>query len=372
MRPVAFSGILLACLACTLPNHRISPPDDARLARIQLPPGFQISLYTDQVPNARSLVLTPGGTLFVSTRSEGAVYAVRDADGDGRGETVVTLATDLNMPNGVAFRNGALYVAETTRILRYDDIEARLSNPLEPVVVYDQLPDHGHHGWRYLGFGPDDKLYVSVGAPCNICEREEPYATILRMNPDGTGPEVFARGVRNSVGFTWHPVTGELWFTDNGRDMLGDDLPPCELNRAVRPGQHFGYPYVHGGDLLDPEFGSGHNTADYTPPVQRLGAHVAPLGIAFYTGTMFPEAYRHQLFIAEHGSWNRSQKSGYRLTLVTLDATGQPLRYEPFATGWLQNEENWGRPVDLELMPDGSMLVSDDQAGAIYRITYTG
>ncbi len=354
-------------------------PRDLDLDKIKLPPGFEISLFADNVPNARSLRLTPDGTLFVSTRREGKVYAVRDTDGDYVADEVYTIAEGLNMPNGVAFRDGALYVAEVNRILRYDDIENHLIDPPEPVVVYDDLPSDRHHGWKYIDFGPDGKLYVPVGAPCNICDEGDPYAAILRMNPDGSDVEVFARGVRNTVGFTWDPLTGELWFTDNGRDNIGgrnqditDNSPPCELNHAPRAGMHFGYPYVHGRAILDPEFGAGHDPADYTPPAQELGPHVAPLGVEFYTGAMFPEEYRNQIFIAEHGSWNRRQKIGYRVTLVRLDEHRRPTSYEPFAEGWLEGNDNWGRPVDLELMPDGSMLLSDDQNGVVYRITYTG
>ncbi|GIV60069.1 MAG: sorbosone dehydrogenase [Rhodothermaceae bacterium] len=362
-------------LACSFHGN----PRDVDLDKIKLPPGFEISIFAEDVPNARSLRLTPGGTLFVSTRREGKVYAVRDTDGDYVADEVYTLAEGLNMPNGIAFRDGALYVAEVNRILRYDDIERRLADPPEPVVVYDDLPSDRHHGWKYIDFGPDGKLYVPVGAPCNICDEGDPYAAILRMNPDGSDVEVFARGVRNTVGFTWDPLTGEMWFTDNGRDNIGgrnqditDNSPPCELNHAPRPGMHFGYPYVHGRAILDPEFGAGHDPADYTPPAQELGPHVAPLGLEFYTGEMFPGEYRNQIFIAEHGSWNRRQKIGYRVTLVRLDENRRPTSYEPFAEGWLEGNDNWGRPVDLELMPDGSMLLSDDQNGVVYRITYTG
>ncbi len=370
--------LLLSVLGLFLLSFR-GAPADLPLDKIKLPPGFEISVFAEDLPNARSLRLTPGGTLFVGTRRAGNVYAVRDTDGDHKADAVYTIAEGLNMPNGVAFRDGALYVAEVNRILRYDDIEAHLDDPPEPVVVYDDLPSDRHHGWKYIDFGPDGKLYVPVGAPCNICDREPPYASILRMNPDGTDVEVYARGVRNTVGFTWDPLTGELWFTDNGRDNIGgqnqditDNSPPCELNHAPRPGMHFGYPYVHGRAILDPEFGEGHNPADYTPPAQELGPHVAPLGVEFYTGEMFPEEYRNQIFIAEHGSWNRRQKIGYRVTLVRLDENRQPTSYEPFAEGWLEGNENWGRPVDLEQMPDGSMLLSDDQNGVVYRITYTG
>jgi glucose/arabinose dehydrogenase len=275
------------------------------------------------------------------------------------------------MPNGIAFRDGDLYVAAVDRILRYDDIEAHLDNVPAPALVSNALPRDSHHGWRFIAFGPDGKLYVAVGAPCNICDQPG-FAEIRRMNPDGSGMEVFVRGVRNTVGFTWRPESEVMWFTDNGRDWLGDDLPPDELNRAPRPGLHFGYPYCHGGEILDPEFGTGKRCADYVQPVQNLGPHVAALGLTFYSGSMFPPRYRGQVFIAEHGSWNRSQKIGYRVSLVTLNGD-QPTSYETFAEGWLEEDgEVRGRPAYLLELPDGSLLVSDDSAGAIYRIHYTG
>jgi glucose/arabinose dehydrogenase len=274
------------------------------------------------------------------------------------------------MPNGVAFRDGDLYVAEVSRILRFPDIESRLENPGEPEVVYDGYPTETHHGWKYIAFGPDGKLYVPVGAPCNICKSEKPvFASITRLNPDGTGMEVVQEGIRNTVGFTWHPKTGELWFTDNGRDWLGDDQPYCELNRAPEDGLHFGYPYCHQGDLPDPEFGDATPCSDFTPPAAKLGPHVAPLGLGFYTSKQFPESYRGQIFVAEHGSWNRSEKIGYRVMMATLDGN-EVVSYKPFAEGWLNDGDVWGRPVDIELLPDGSMLVSDDFADAIYRIYY--
>jgi len=264
----------------------------------------------------------------------------------------------------------ALYVSAVDRVLRFDDIEDRLTSPPKPVVVTDRLPKDRHHGWKFIAFGPDGKLYVPVGAPCNICEPDaNRYANIMRMNPDGSGLETFARGVRNSVGFDWDPRTHELWFTDNGRDWLGDDSPPDELNHAPKAGMHFGFPYCHGGTISDPEFGRRRPCADFTPPAQNLGPHVAALGMRFYTGTQFPEAYRNQILIAEHGSWNRSKKIGYRVSLVRME-NGKGVAYEPFATGWLQGETPWGRPADVLVMPDGSLLVSDDYAGAIYRITH--
>lgn len=335
---------------------------------LRLPQGFKAEVYVDGVPNARSMVMGDEGTLFVASRREGKVYAVQGVGTDSR--TVKVLASDLNMPNGVAFREGDLYVAEISRILRYPGIEARLDAVPEPEVVADDFPSDRHHGWKYIAFGPDGKLYVPIGGPCNVCD-EPGYGVITRMNADGSGREVFARGVRNTVGFTWHPESGEMWFTDNGRDWLGDDLPPCELNRAPEAGMHFGFPFCHGMDINDPDFGAGHDCADYTPPVQPLGAHVAPLGVKFYTGQMFPEQYRGQVFIAEHGSWNRSEKSGYRVSLVRL-RDGEPVAYEPFLEGWLVDEEVSGRPVDLLVLADGSLLVSDDQAGRIWRVTYQG
>ncbi|MGB5403566.1 MAG: sorbosone dehydrogenase family protein, partial [Robiginitalea sp.] len=284
------------------------------------------------------------------------------------------LDTTLIVPNGIAFRNGDLYVAEINRLLRYRNIEENLEALPEPEIIYEDYPTEGHHGWKYIAFGPDDKLYVPVGAPCNICDSaqvDKRYASITRMDPDGRNREVYANGVRNTVGFTWHPQTGELWFTDNGRDMMGDDVPPCELNRVSESGQHFGYPFCHGGTIADPEYGDQRPCSEFVPPVQNLGAHVAPLGVKFYTGEMFPEQYKGQAFIAEHGSWNRSSKVGYRITLVKLDGN-KAVSYTPFIDGWLDDasQEAFGRPVDLLWLDDGSMLISDDYGDAIYRVTY--
>lgn len=357
----------------------VSDPNEEKepvyLDRIKLPAGYAIDLYADGVINARSMSLSPGGTLFVGTRSRGDVYALVDSDNDRKADKKYRLDSGLNMPNGVAFKDGDLYVAEVNRILRYSDIENNLNNPPEPEVVFDQYPTEKHHGWKYIAFGPDGKLYVPVGAPCNICESEdEIFTSITRINADGTGLETVARGVRNTVGFTWHPETGELWFTDNGRDYFGEDTPACELNKVTSIGEHFGYPYCHQGDMLDDKFGNGKNCADYTPPIQNLMAHVAPLGCEFVFGERLFTDLSGSILIAEHGSWNRRAKSGYRITKVTLDENGNSTGYEPFATGWLNDEtqEVWGRPVDLEFLPDGSMLVSDDAADAIYRIYYKG
>ena len=317
------------------------------------------------------MALGPDGTLFVGTRSQnGPVYAVVDSDGDYRADKVYTIDDRLYMPNGVAFRDGSLYVAEVNRILRYDNIESRLGNPPEPVTVFDNLPDDRHHGWKFIRFGPDGKLYVPIGAPCNVCDPELPYASIYRINPDGTEFEMYARGIRNTVGFDWDPATSELWFTDNGRDNLGDDVPPDELNHITAPGQHFGYPYWHADGIKDPEFGDKKAKSEVTLAAQPLGPHVAAIGMRFYTGGMFPAEYRNQIIIAEHGSWNRSEKIGYRLSLVKLE-NNKPASYETFASGWLRPDESvWGRPADVQQMPDGSLLVSDDHAGGIYRISY--
>ena len=343
---------------------------EIRLDTIRLPAGFAIEVYAEGVANARAMALGANGTLFVGSRGAGNVYALRDEDGDNKADKGWLIDSGLDMPSGLAFRDGALYVGAVSTILRYDDIESRLADPPDPVVVTDALPGDSHHGWKYLGFGPDGALYVPVGAPCNVCLRDDPYASILKMDPDSGAWGVFVRGVRNSVGFDFHPDTGELWFTDNGRDMLGDDVPPCELNHASAAGQHFGFPYCHGGTIQDPEYGGQRACDEFAPPAQPLGPHVAPLGMKFYTGAMFPPAYRGQIFIAEHGSWNRSRKIGYRVSLVRIDSAGTATAYEPFAEGWLQGQDNWGRPADVLVMPDGALLVSDDQAGAIYRISY--
>jgi glucose/arabinose dehydrogenase len=343
------------------------------LACIKLPPGFSIDYYAENIEGARSMALSPNGTLFVGSRDAGKIYAVLDRNNDSKADDVRVLAEGLDMPNGVAFRNGSLYVAEVSRVLRYDNIEATLENPPIPVVVNDKFPSDRAHGWKYIKFGPDGKLYVPVGMPCNVCNKEgedEHYGTIMRMEPDGSQLEIFAKGVRNTVGFAWHPETGELWFTDNGRDWLGDDIPPDELNRAPRKGMHFGFPFCHGGDIPDPEFGGLKNCSEFTPPEIKLGPHVAALGTTFYTGAMFPEEYRKQIFIAEHGSWNRKIPIGYRVSLVRLE-NGTAVSYEPFAEGWLQGLAAWGRPVDVLVMPDGALLVSDDKNNAIYRISYS-
>ncbi len=343
------------------------------LGKIKLPPGFRIDVYAE-VENARSLALSPSGVIYVGNRDGNKVYAIKDTNGDNKADKKWVVASGLRMPNGVAFHNGDLYIAEVSRISKLAGIESRLDNPPKPEVISDDYPRDGHHGWKYIAFGPDGYLYVPVGAPCNICEsKDKIYASITRIKPDGSGREIFAHGIRNTVGFTWHPETREMWLTDNGRDMMGDEVPQCELNVAPKAGMHFGYPYCHEGSVKDPEFGNKRPCSDFVAPVAKLGPHVAPLGLKFYTAGMFPEQYRNQLFVARHGSWNRSKKSGYDVMLVNVKenkVTGQQV----FASGWLDeaSQEVWGRPVDVLVMPDGALLVSDDYAGVIYRISHSG
>ena len=359
-------GMALALAACSA----FATPS---LEGVTLPPGFRIEVWTDKVPLAREMAIGPKGTVFVGSMRFQAVtvadkvYYIRTVKGK---PVVKTLLSGLNNPNGVAIRNGALYVGEVNRIVRYDDIESHLDNPPKPVVI-TRLPTEQHHGWRYIAFGPDDKLYVAIGAPCNVCDKGDVgYGQILRMNPDGTGREPVAKGVRNSVGFAWAPKTGKLWFTDNGRDMLGDNVPDCELNRLDKVGDDFGFPYCHAGDVKDPEFGNLKACSESIPPVQKLGPHVAPLGIRFYKDGQFPAVYENTALIAQHGSWNRSVPIGYRIMQVKVDGD-KVVSYEPFLTGWLKADGKvTGRPVDLQWATDGSLLVSDDQEGAIYRISY--
>lgn len=349
------------------------------LDQIKLPEGFTISVYAE-INNARSMTLSPSGTLFISNRNGNKVYAAVDENKDGIADKVYVVAKGLDTPNGVAFKDSSLYIATVSTILRLDNIEARLANPPQPVVVYDKYPTDGHHGWKFIAFGPDGKLYVPVGAPCNICESKNPvYASITRVNADGTGMEVFANGIRNTVGFDWHPVTKELWFTENGRDNMGDNVPEDELNRAPQKGLHFGYPYCHQGNVLDPEYGKarpddpvgrGKNCSDYVAPVKNIRPHVAALGMRFYTGNTFPATYKNAIFIANHGSWNRSTPLGYDVMVATLNGN-EVASYTSFASGWLRPDNSViGRPVDVQPMPDGALLVSDDYNGVVYRIAY--
>lgn len=367
-RPLFFAitGIVMWLCLPGMTTARAELP----LETIKLPYGFKIELYASEIQDARSMTLGEKGTLFVGSRKAGNVYAVVDRDKDHKADKVYVIARDLNMPNGVAFRDGSLYVAEVSRILRFDQIEDRLAEPPEPVVVSSKLPKDTWHGWKFIRFSPEGKLFVPVGAPCNVCERkDERYASLMSMEPDGSDLKVWAEGIRNTVGFDWHPKTKVLWFTDNGRDWAGDNFPPDELNRAPKPGLHFGFPYCHGKNHPDPEFNK-IPCHFFVPAALELGPHVAALGMRFYTGKMFPSQYRGQIFIAEHGSWNRSTPIGYRVMLVTLK-DNEPVSYGIFAEGWLKpGGQPWGRPVDVQVMPDGALLVSDDFANAIYRISY--
>ena len=343
------------------------------LKQLHVPDGFTVSIFADNVPNARSLALGDNGVVFVGSGREGKVYAVQDGNKDGVAEQRYVIADNLTMPNGVAFKDGALYVSEISRIIRFDNIVRQLANPPNPVAIFDKFPSDTHHGWKYLRFGPDGKLYTAVGAPCNICKPDKDiYASLVRLNPDGSDVEIIAHGIRNTVGFDWQPETHALFFTDNGRDYLGDDSPPDELNHWSVKGEHFGYPYCHGGDIQDPEFGAERKCKEFTPPAWKFKAHIAPLGLRFYQGSQFPAEYKNQLFVAQHGSWNRSEPQGYRVVLVKFKQD-KPIAEQDFISGWLtQNGDVLGRPVDILTLPDGSLLISDDKLGVIYKVSYQG
>ncbi len=343
--------------------------DKLPVGQLKAPKGFKIEVYVSGIANARSLRLSDKGTLFVSNRLLDKVYAVVEKDGKREAKVI---ASGLDRPNGLVFHNGTLYVAEGTRISKLEKIEDNLDNPPKPVIIYSDFPNHQSHGWKFMGLGPDNKLYVNVGAPCNICMPPETNAQIRRINLDGSGAEVVARGVRNSVGFDWHPVTKELYFTDNGRDWLSEDLPHDELNRVTKTGQHFGYPFCHQGNLADSEYGWGRSCSEFVAPVALLGPHTAALGMRFYTGSMFPAEYRNAIFVARHGSWNKTKKIGGDIIVAKLNKDGTVKSWEPFITGFLQDNSYIGRPVDLAVMKDGSLLISDDYAGAVYRLSYDG
>ena len=328
-----------------------------------------MALYSSQVPDARELALGARGTVFVGSAGAGKVYALTDTHGDGVADRVRVIASGLQQPMGVAFRDGDLYISAVSRILVLRDIEQHLDDPQAPQLITDKLPRETAHGGKFIAFGPDGSLYVPIGAPCNICDPGSGHAKLIRMNADGSSWRDVAHGIRNSVGFDWQAGSGRLWFTDNGRDLMGDDMPSDELNEIIRAGEHFGYPYCHQGDTLDPEFGKGRNCSEFVPPLLKLGAHVAPLGMRFYRGRQFPASYLGAILVAEHGSWNRSRKSGYRVMSVQLDGS-KVLAYQPLITGFEQNDRAWGRPADVQPLPDGSVLASDDLAGAVYRVTY--
>ena len=383
MKSLFFLTLPFIILACTDPASQVysnqaslTSEEGLFLDSLVMPDGFHMEVY-GRVDNARSMAMSPDGTLFVGNKANGSVYALQDRNNDMKADTLYTIAKDLIMPNGIAFKDGALYVAEINKLWRYDAIEDNLYDP-KATLIYDDFPEDSHHGWKYIAFGPDGKLYVPVGAPCNVCETKDDtyYASIISMDADGTNRQIVAKGVRNTVGLTWHPITGEMWFTDNGRDLLGDDSPPCELNRLSEAGQHFGFPYCHAGVLLDPEFGRDKSCENYTSPALKLGPHVAPLGLKFYTGNMFPPSYKNKIIIPEHGSWNRSKNAGHtghKLSLVT-EENGVGIHYETFVEGFLNKSTNiaWGRPVDILVLEDGSILISDDKSGTIYRMSYQG
>jgi len=341
--------------------------DKLPLAQLKLPKGFKIEVYASGIPDARSLRIGDKGTIFVGNRVQDKVYAIVDRNGK---REIKVIASGLDRPNGLAFKDGTLYIAEGTKISKLENIEDHLDNPPKPVVIYSDFPNHQSHGWKFMALGPDNKLYVNVGAPCNICMPPDANSQIRRINLDGTGAEPYIRGNRNSVGFDWHPVTKELYFTDNGRDWFSEDLPNDELDRVTKMGQHFGFPYCHQGNIADDQFGWGHSCSEFEPPIALLGPHSAALGMRFYTGSMFPAKYHDAIFIARHGSWNKTNKIGGDIYVVYLNKDGTVKAQEPFMTGFIQNNNYIGRPVDVQPMKDGSLLVSDDYDGAVYRITY--
>jgi glucose/arabinose dehydrogenase len=341
--------------------------DKLPLAQLKLPKGFKIEVYASGIPDARSLRIGDKGTVFVSNRVRDNVSAILDKNGK---RDVKVIASGLDRPNGLAFKDGTLYIAEGTKISKLDKIEDNLDNPPKPVVIYSDFPNHQAHGWKFMALGPDNKLYVNVGAPCNICIPPDSNSQIRRLNLDGSGAEPYIRGNRNSVGFDWNPTTKQLYFTDNGRDWLAENLPNDELNRVTKMRENFGFPYCHQGNILDQQYGWGHSCSEFVPPVALLGPHAAALGMRFYTGSMFPSKYHDAIFIARHGSWNKTAKIGGDIYVVYLNKNGTVKSQESFMTGFIQSNNYVGRPVDVQPMKDGSLLVSDDYEGAVYRISY--
>lgn len=343
------------------------------LSQLQLPSSFNISIYADNVPSARQVAIADNGVVFIGTRDEGKVYVLLPDKNGHHSKRVITLLKNLNRPNGVAFRNGSLYVAEIQRITRYDDILNHLDHPPKPKLVSDGFPDKKWHGYKYLKFGPDGWLYTAVGMPCNTCNyrgKDDRFGTIMRLRENGKDLEVYEKGIRNTVGFDWNPTNKQLWFTDNGQDWMGDNLPPDEINHAVRSGQDFGFPFFYGDNIPAPDYKNKNILSKgMTPPVFELPAHVAPLGMTFYTGKQFPKKYRGMIVFVEHGSWNRSRKVGYKV-MVAFVKNNKIERVEPLVKGWLQGQKEWGRPVDVVQMKDGSLLISDDLAGVVYRLSF--
>lgn len=359
--------ILTSLLSLSLLSAPVMAKDI--LDKLTVADGFNVSLFADDVENARQIAVSKKDIVYVGSRKAGNVYALIDHNSDGVADKKIVIAKGLEMPSGLAIKDGDLYVAEVSRIIRFKEIDKHLKAP-KFEVVYDKFPTDRHHGWKFISFAPTGELIVPVGVPCNICAEDDKYGRIFSLDVDTKEIKTIAKGVRNSVGFDYHPTTHAFWFSDNGRDMMGDDMPPCEINRVGEgeEGAHYGFPYVHAGAILDPEFGKGKRIADYKSPALALGAHVAPLGIHFYNGKQFPANYKEQLFVAEHGSWNRSKKSGYRVMLANVEQ-GRITKYTPFITGFMQNEETFGRPVAFAELADGSLLISDDYANAIYRVS---
>src|SRR6201991_1873718 len=337
------------------------------VAKLKLPPGFNIEVYAAGMANARSMAEGDKGTIFVGTRLVGNVYAIANKDGK---RSVKTLASGLYRPNGVAFKDGTLYIAELSKVSKIDKVEDNLDSSPKPTMIYDNLPKDEAHGWKFIAIGPDNKLYVPVGQPGNNVLHDDDHGQIRRINLDGSGAEVIARGVRNTVGFDWNPETKQLYFTDNGRDWMSEDVPEDELNRITKVGEHFGAPYCLQGNIVDPEFGWGKSCSEFTPPVGLMGPHTAALGMRFYTGNMFPKAYKNAIIVARHGSWNRSKKAGGDVAVVKLNKDGTVKSVEPFLTGFLEDNKYLGRPVDVMQLKDGSLLVSADWNGGVHRITY--
>jgi glucose/arabinose dehydrogenase len=356
-----------AKLAPVAPPPIAAAVDKLPTAKLKVPAGFNIEVYAAGMANARSLAEGDKGTVFVGSRLVGNVYAIANKDGK---RSVKVLASGLHRPNGVAFRNGTLYIAELSKVSKIDKIEDSLDGPPQLTMIYDNLPKDEAHGWKFIAIGPDNKLYVPVGQPGNNVLHDDAQGQIRRMNLDGSDVEVVARGVRNTVGFDWNPETKQLYFTDNGRDWMSEDVPQDELNRVTKVGEHFGAPYCLQGNITDPEFGWGHSCDEFTPPVGLMGPHSASLGMRFYTGSMFPKSYKNAIIVARHGSWNRSKKVGGDVVVVKLNKDGTVKSMEPLITGFLEDNKYIGRPVDVMQMKDGSLLVSDDWNGAVYRVTY--
>jgi glucose/arabinose dehydrogenase len=341
--------------------------DKIPLDQLKVPKGFNLELYASGMPNARSLALGSKGTVFVGSRLQDKVYAITNKNGKHEAKVLVS---GLYRPNGVAFKDGTLYIAELSQISKIDNVEDKLDTSPKPVVIYNDLPKDEAHGWKFLAIGPDNKLYVEVGQPGNNVLHDKDHGQLRRLNLDGSGAEVIAFGVRHSVGFDWNPTTKELYFSDNGRDWMSEDVPEDKLNRLTKVGQDFGAPYCYQGNIPDPEFGWGHSCSEFVPPILLTGPHSAGLGLRFYTGSMFPAKYKNAIFLARHGSWNRTKKFGGDILVVCLNKDGTVKSSEVFLTGFLQNNNYIGRPVDVMNMPDGSMLISDDWNGAVYRLTY--